>query len=76
MGFIPLLVYVLDFNFPGDLFWWSTAFTSLAFIVIGFLKTYVTSTSVLKGIAETLGLGLAAAGLAYWVGAFLQQLLS
>lgn len=74
MGFIPLLVYVFDFK--GDLFWQSTAFTSLAFILIGFLKTYVTSTSVLKGIAETLGLGLAAAGLAYGVGALLQNLLS
>jgi vacuolar iron transporter family protein len=74
MGFIPLLVYV--WSFGGNQFWWSTAFTSLAFIVIGFLKTYVTSTSVLKGIAETLGLGLAAAGLAYGVGALLQNLLS
>jgi vacuolar iron transporter family protein len=78
MGFIPLLAYVWDYlsNFPGNLFWWSTAFTSLAFIVIGLLKTYVTATSRLKGIFETLGLGLTAAGVSYLVGGFLQQLLS
>ena len=78
IGIIPLLAYVWDFlfAFPGDLFLWSSIFTSLAFVFIGFLKTYVTETSHIKGILETLTLGAIAAGVAYFVGDFLQKLLS
>ena len=39
-----LSVYVWDYigDFPGDLFVWSCIFTSIGFITVGFLKTYVT----------------------------------
>ena len=78
VGFIPLLVYVWDFlgDFPGDLFIWSSLLTSMAFIMIGFLKSYVTETSHFKGILETLTLGIIAAGVAYLVGDLLEKLIS
>lgn len=78
VGFIPLLVYVWDyvFGFPGDLFLWSSILTSVAFLIVGLLKTYITDTSRIKGILETLVLGVIAASVAYFVGDFLEKLLS
>jgi VIT1/CCC1 family predicted Fe2+/Mn2+ transporter len=77
IGLIPLVVYVWDYvgDFPGDLFLWSCIFTSIGFITVGFLKTYVTQTSHLKGILETLILGAIAAGVSYFVGDILEQLI-
>ena len=50
--------------------------TSIAFIFIGFLKSYVTETSKLKGILETLILGVLAAVVSYFVGDVLEKLIS
>lgn len=78
VGFIPLMFYVWDFiwGFFGDPFLWTSIFTGLAFLVIGFLKTYVTQTNKWKGMAETLFLGALAALVAYYVGDFLEQLIT
>ena len=78
IGLIPLLIYVWDYfgTFSGDLFLWTSIFTSIAFIVIGFLKTYVTETSKIKGILETLILGVLAAVVSYYVGDVLERLIS
>ncbi|MBT8273753.1 MAG: VIT1/CCC1 transporter family protein, partial [Bacteroidia bacterium] len=78
IGLIPLLVYVWDYlvGFEGSLFIYTSIFTSMAFIFIGFLKTYVTQTSKIKGILETLVLGVLAATLAYFVGDILENLIS
>ncbi len=78
VGLIPLLVYVWDYlvYFPGNLFLWSCVFTALAFSVIGWLKTYVNRTSHWKGVLETVALGALAASVAYFVGKFLEQLIS
>ena len=78
IGLIPLIIYVWDYvgNFPGNLFIWTSIFTSIAFIFIGFLKTYVTQTSKLKGILETLVLGLLAAMVSYFVGDILDQIIT
>ena len=79
MGFIPLFVYVLSYlNAIHDkdlLFPVSSVLTLLAFLFIGFLRSHVTSTSVLKSIAETLFLGGIAAFLAYFVGTALENML-
>jgi hypothetical protein len=48
--------------------------TSLAFIIIGSLKSIVNETGKLKSIGETLFLGAAAALLAYYTGNFLDKL--
>ena len=78
VGFIPLSVYVLDYAFAVEvnLFHVSALLTSLAFIGIGALKSYVTNTGIIAGILETLLLGAAAAGLAYVVGSVLEKLIS
>ena len=74
IGLIPLTVYVWDymFGFPFNLFITTSIFTSIGFIIIGFLKTYVTDTSIWKGILETLILGVIAAVVAYFVGDVLE----
>lgn len=76
VGFIPLFIYVLDYisKLSINLFWVSTLCTSLAFVGIGWLKSFVNQSSKLRSIIETLFLGAIAAGLAYWVGNVLEQL--
>lgn len=77
VGLVPLLVYVWDylFGFKGNPFLWACILTAGAFMVIGFLKTYVTETSRFKGILETLILGAIAASVAYLVGDVLEKML-
>lgn len=78
IGLIPLTVYVLDFIGVAfeNLFVWASILTGTGFIIIGVLKGYVNKTSIIKGIAETLFLGVIAALAAYFVGDFLEQLIS
>jgi VIT1/CCC1 family predicted Fe2+/Mn2+ transporter len=77
IGFIPLMVYVYDFlnETVFDLFFWTSVFTGIAFIVIGWLKSYVNQTNVYKSILETLALGFVAALVAYFVGDFLETII-
>lgn len=78
VGLIPLLVYVFDYVTEQQvqyLFRTSIILTSTAFILIGLLKSLVNETNKLKGIAETLFLGTAAAALAYYVGSFLDKII-
>ncbi len=78
VGLIPLLIYVWNslFEFNGDLFLWTSILTSLAFIFIGFLKSYVTQTGKIKGVLETLTLGIIAATIAYFVGDILENIVT
>lgn len=77
-GFIPLLIYVADYlellKPNTQLFLISSVLTGLVFILIGYLKALVNQTNYLRSILETLLLGAAAAGLAYWVGNVLEKL--
>ena len=77
IGLIPLLLYVWDyiFVFNGNLFLMTCIFTSMGFMMVGFLKSYVTETSYFKSILETLLLGALAAGVAYFVGDFLEGII-
>lgn len=77
VGFIPLLVYVYDFfrETAFDLFLWTSIFTGVAFVFIGWLKSFVNQTNTLKSILETLILGFVAALVAYYVGNFLETLI-
>lgn len=77
VGLIPLLVYVTDFIgiHVQQRFLWSSILTGFGFIFIGWLKTYVTQTSTLRGVMETLILGATAASVAYLVGDLLEQLI-
>jgi len=78
MGFIPLLVYVLNYLIAIKAAWLfpvSGGLTMFAFLFIGFLRSHVTNTSRFKSIAETLFLGGIAAFLAYFVGSILENIL-
>ncbi len=77
VGLIPLLIYLVNY-FSGvdseNEFLISSILTSLAFVLIGFLKSYVNEVNRLKGMLETLALGGVAAALAYYVGFFLEKM--
>jgi len=78
VGLVPLLIYVWDYLHPVDLhlFTISATLTGLAFLSIGWAKAYVNQTAVVRGILESLLLGAAAATVSYYVGFFLDQLIS
>ncbi len=77
VGFVPMLVYVWDYTigFSGNLFVTSAVLTTGAFVIIGFMKAYVTSTSHFRSIMETVLLGILAATVAYLVGAVLESMI-
>lgn len=77
VGFIPLMVYVYDFfnETVIDLFFWTSLFTGVAFVIIGWLKSYVNQTNIFKSVIETLALGFVAASVAYFVGDFLETII-
>lgn len=79
VGLIPLLTYVWYAIQPFQqetLFSLSCVFTSIAFLLIGWLKSYITETNTWKSIGETLLLGGVAAITAYFVGDVLESLLT
>jgi vacuolar iron transporter family protein len=78
IGLIPLSVYVWDYLFMVNInpFIWAIGFTSVGFLLIGFLKSYVTGVNKLRGMLETIMLGMFAASVAYFVGDVLEELLS
>ncbi|NQZ78682.1 MAG: VIT1/CCC1 transporter family protein, partial [Ekhidna sp.] len=75
-GFIPLLIYVIDYfaELDRDLFLISSVLTGFTFALIGSLKGLVNQTNLVRSILETLFLGGAAATLAYFVGDVLEGL--
>jgi len=78
IGIIPLIAYVVDYFSPigKNVFLMSSILTAFGFLIIGGLKTYVNQTPVVKGILETLILGSIAAVVSYFVGDFLEQLIT
>jgi vacuolar iron transporter family protein len=72
------MVYVYDYfeEAKFDVFIWTSIFTGIAFILIGWLKSFVNQTNILKSIFETLILGIVAALVAFYVGDFLETLIS
>jgi predicted membrane protein (TIGR00267 family) len=81
VGFIPLSVYTVDYVFGLELesniaLIYSISLTLLAFIGIGYLRGHITKISKIRTVAESFGLGLAAAIISYAVGNFLEKLIS
>lgn len=77
IGLIPLLSYLFKswLNLENQqLFALACLLTTLAFALIGYLKTYVTQTPAWKGVVETVFLGSSAATLAYFVGSWLEKI--
>lgn len=77
VGFIPLIIYVWDLAVGAQTrqgFLIASVLTGLGFVIIGYMKSFVTETSKFKGVLETLVLGGVAATVAYWVGFWLRSL--
>lgn len=78
LGFIPLLVYVLDMimDIQGDLLVWSTSLTFFSFGLIGYLKGVVNNKNRFMSVLSTVLMGAAAALVAYYVGDFLESIVN
>lgn len=79
VGLIPLLIYAFDTIFDlglTNLFVWSSVLTALAFIGIGVLKSRVAHAPIVRGISETLILGVIAASFAYILGDLLERIIA
>lgn len=76
--FVPLVVYFLDYIEPieSDKFLLSSVLTAAVFVIIGWLKSNLTHTSKIRGVIETLLLGVIAAALAYIAADLLEQWLA
>lgn len=77
LGLAPLIAFLFELFFgwfQGQQFFVSCILTSLAFIVIGFIKGGVTGQDRIRASLETLLVGGVAALVAYFVGAFLHNL--
>ena len=77
IGFIPLIVYVIDFIHPLsiDRFLWTCILAGVGFITVGYFKARLTKQHVFKSVGETLALGGVAALIAYFLGFYLEQLI-
>jgi len=76
---VPLLTYVFSYLWsidPSSLFNISLVLTALAFIGIGWMKSYLTEEKMFRSILETLVLGAIAAGVAYYVWFFLEKVIT
>jgi vacuolar iron transporter family protein len=78
VGFIPLIIYVYDFfwEVQFNTFFWTGLLTGVAFLIIGWLKSFVNQTNTFKSVIETLALGLIAATVAFFVGDLLETIVS
>ena len=78
-GVVPLTVYLVDEIFDIGIespFALTLGLAGLAFAVIGWLKSKVAQAPVVSSIAETLVLGLVASGASFYIGRWLETLVS
>lgn len=76
VGFVPVLIYVVDFIFTlglSNLFLISSLLAAGAFAGIGWLKSYIADESKIMAITETLVLGVIAATVAFFIGDVLES---
>lgn len=78
IGIFPLIAYVVDYIYPTDahIFLYSSICTGIGFVLVGSLKSYINHKAIWKGIAETLLLGVLAALVSYYVGDFIEGVIS
>ena len=78
VGAVPLIVYVAPGMLPETVnpFWAACSLTGLAFLGIGWMKSRINHTPLVRSASETLFLGAAAASLAYFAGFYLESLLN
>jgi VIT1/CCC1 family predicted Fe2+/Mn2+ transporter len=77
-GSVPLIVYLLAYSsmIEIDPFVLSSVITLITFVIIDYVKTYVTRSGWVRSISETLLLGASAAMAAYFLGDYLEKILT
>mgnify|MGYP000552774975 CR=1 FL=1 len=77
LGIIPLAVYVLDLIVTLEInkMLYASLLTTMAFILIGYLRGVINEKSRLISIMETTMMGAVAAFVAYYVGDFIENLI-
>ena len=79
IGLVPLLIYAIDQIFAlelNNLFGIAMILTAGAFVFIGYLKSRVAQSPVVRAVLETLILGVIAAGFAYVLGDVLERIIT
>jgi VIT1/CCC1 family predicted Fe2+/Mn2+ transporter len=78
LGFIPLIIYVVDFlrELTIDLMATSSSLTIFSFALIGYFKGVVNHTNKLYSVLSTVLMGVSAALVAFYVGDFLEKMIS
>lgn len=77
VGLVPLLAYLADYIFELDLqspFLITSILAAIAFAGIGYMKSKVAHAPVFSSVAETLVLGVIAAGASYGIGYWLESI--
>jgi VIT1/CCC1 family predicted Fe2+/Mn2+ transporter len=77
LGFIPLIIYVLQYFWVdfSNAFLFSSILTLSSFAIIWYIKSFISNTSHIKSISETMFLWIAAASLAYYIGDLLEKII-
>ena len=78
LGLVPLFIYVIDYLNPLslDLLFITSVLTLLMFFIIGYFKGSITQVNKFKSALETFFMGTIAAFVAYYVGYFIEQLIT
>ncbi|MBA3758097.1 VIT1/CCC1 transporter family protein [Candidatus Saccharibacteria bacterium] len=79
IGLVPLLAYTFDLLFDlglSNLFVIASILTAFAFAGIGYLKSRIAKTPVVRSVLETMVLGAIAASLAYVLGDLLEKVIA
>ncbi len=80
IGFVPLMVYTIDFVFKlgmdnDTMLRYAVALTLATFALIGLLRARITKISKRKAMLESFGLGVAAAVISYGAGNVLERII-
>jgi len=75
IGIIPLISFLSGVDIRHA-FIISCILTTISFIFIGFMKAHINHTSKIRGVGETLLLGVTAASLAYMAGSVLEKIIT
>lgn len=67
-GAIPLLPYIFEISSFDGQFMMAAIFAALALVLLGFIRAKFTKESIITSMSEIVGLGMAAAFIAYFVG--------
>lgn len=80
VGALPVMIYLIDYladwQTEADmLFTWASIVAAVAFIAVGYVKSYASDDTKLRSVLETLILGTVASVIAFVLGDLLEQII-